>query len=76
MEDLHKEEMFAGGGLWWKEEYRVNAVTEKQAVVVRSVMLLHHESAQGYIASIAKSLTTGRSIKHDSSLQTWILIVM
>lgn len=51
-------------------------MTDKEAVVVRSVMLLRHESVQGYVVSIAKSLTTGRSTKHDSSLQTQVLIVM
>lgn len=43
--------------------YRAKAVTDKQAVAVRSVMLLHHESMQGHVVSTAKSLTAGRSTK-------------
>lgn len=40
---LCKEEVFAGG-LWWKEQYKANALTEVQAVVVRTVKLLQHET--------------------------------
>lgn len=75
MDDLHKEEMFTGGS-WWKEHYGAKAVTDKQAVVVRSVMLLHHESMQGHVVSTAKSLTAGRSTEHGFSLQSWVLIDM
>lgn len=48
MENLHKEEMFAGG-LWWKEQYRAKSATDTQAVAARSVMLLHHEFVQGML---------------------------
>lgn len=48
MENLHKEEMFAGG-LWWKEQYRAKSATDTQAVAARSVILLHHESVQGML---------------------------
>lgn len=43
MVNLCEEEMFAAG-LWWKEQYRANALTEVRAVVVRSVRVRHYES--------------------------------